>query len=94
MKPKIMIIVEPVDDSDYAQVRVSVTGTADNGREYYVRLYDQLRLAQGLADSMFVEPWLLASISEHTDAIKYALAGMINRGIQTLMVNTHEVQRT
>lgn len=94
MKPKIVITIEPVSDSDYAQVRVNVSGTADNGREYAVVLYDQLRLAQGLADSMLVEPWLLASISEHTDAIKYALSGMIHRGIQTLMVNTNEVQRT
>ena len=88
MKPVILIRVSPDQNSDYAEVIMSVSGVAEDGKEYWVRLYEQQRLAQQLPDTMAVEPWALAAISEHSDAIRAALAGMINRGQKTLMVDT------
>lgn len=88
MRPRIIITVDPDDMSDYAYVTVDMIAIAEDGKGHIHRAYKQLRLAQGLGDSMAIEPWLLASISEHTDSIKAALASLINQGIRTLMVET------
>lgn len=93
MRPEVFIRISPDTEGDYVHVTVSVTGKTDDGVEHWTRIYEQLRIAQQLPDSMAVEPWLLASLAEHTDAIRAALAMRINQGAKTFMVDTYVPRR-
>lgn len=93
MKPKLVIIVNPDTEGDYVEVTVSMEGIAGDGHRHWVRMYEQLRIQQQLPDSMAAEPWLLATLAEHTDAIKAALAMRINQGVKTLMADAYIVSR-
>lgn len=88
MKPKILLVVEPDEIGDYVQVRVSVSGKTDDGDKHWIRLYEQAHMAQELPDTMALELWALAAISEHSDIIKANLSSRINRGERTLMLDT------
>lgn len=92
MKPVVVIIVEPDPDTDYVTVSLGITVNDYDNCKLYWRPYEQLRLAQELTETMSVEMWALAAVSEHTDAIRAALAARINGGSKTLMHDMHKIK--
>lgn len=93
MKPKIVFIVDPDKEGDYSNVTVSVSGVADDGKEHWIRVYEQLVIVQPLPDTMGVEIWTLAALGHITDYIRTALSSLVNGGSKTLMLDAHIVQK-
>lgn len=93
MKPKLVLIINPDDEGDYVFITLSIEGVTDDGQHHWARMYEQLRIQQQLPDTMFVEPWLLATLAEHTDAIKATLAMRINQGARTLMTDAYNITK-
>ena len=85
MQASLQLIITGLPDQDYAQVSATVIWRSESGEYRMHRIYDEKRLAQDLGETMAIEPWALASIAEHTDAIKAAIAGQINKGSKTLI---------
>lgn len=64
----------------------------DGDNEYHhVRLYDEVHFAQDLDEKVATEPWALATIMQHVDMVKAALAAAIERGQRTLMLEERKV---
>lgn len=85
MKPQLEISIVPDNTTDYALVTLKMMWRDQEGVWQTRRIYQQLRIAQGITTEMQVEPWALASVTEHVNAITAALTERINQGSVMLM---------
>jgi hypothetical protein len=85
MHSSIQININGSPDSDYAVLSVLFLHKNEQDEYQATELYRGRHIAQGLGNGMAIEPWALATIAQHTDTIKAALADYINRGSKTLL---------
>jgi hypothetical protein len=85
MRGSIQVVISGIPDTDYASVIATVLYRDPDNVWRTQDFYRERHTAQDLCPGMAVEPWMLASIAEHTDRIRAALATAINRGSKTLI---------
>jgi hypothetical protein len=85
MHSSIQISISGMPHDDYSVISVLFLHKNEDDEYQSVEIYCERHIAQALGPSMAIEPWALATIAEHTDRVKAALAMAINRGAKTLL---------
>lgn len=93
MQPKIVLTVDPVPDSEWAQVTLVATVSGQSDLEADVVLYDQLRMIQPLDEHISLELWACGSFGDTANAITAALLNLVRQGSITLMAELREANR-
>lgn len=92
MKPSIFMKVTPDQDSDRAEVYMSVTCVDDDGQEHWIRLYEEHHIVMILPETMGIEIWALTAFLENTGHIAASLEKQVRTGKATLMKDVYIVK--
>lgn len=93
MKPGIFMKVTPDQDSDRAEVVMSVSCVDDNGDEHWIRLYEEHHIVMPITETMGVELWALAAYLENAGHVAAGLEKLVGTGQTTLMKDVHIVKK-
>lgn len=85
MQGSVQIHMSGLNQGDRMAVSVAVLCKEGIGEYRHTVIYDEVHLAQDLDPNVGIETWALATIMEHVDRVKAALAAEVNRGQRTLI---------
>lgn len=92
MHGTVQIYMNGLRDPDRMAVSAVALFREDDGEYRHVRLYDEVHYACDLDRKVAIEPWALATIMQHVDRIKAALAAAIEKGQRTLIDEVDQVK--